>query len=165
MITPDKCTSTSCFPPNKHCAKCSHAIFYGEVKFDSKTYKFSFSPVFGIDFIDRNGEPVAISSHISDSDIVWSQFSMWYNDKFKNGKITNQSSNKILITGSEISFNLEVEECDIKTKAMHIWNHPSKYSDYNDGSEKAYYSFLKFLWIKYPDGKEIQLARFVNNGE
>jgi hypothetical protein len=43
-----------------------------------------------------------------------------------------------------------------------IWDHPSKYSDYQDRSEDAYYRFLKFLWVRYPEGKEVRLGDLVN---
>ncbi len=65
------------------------------------------------------------------------------------------------ITGSEISFELIVPLTDICKVAKDIWNHPSTYSDHKDGSEDSYYSFLKFLWIEFPDGYEEQLARFI----
>lgn len=55
MITPDECTSTACNPPKKHCRKCSHALFYGDVVVDGKKYKFSFNPVLGVDFINKDG--------------------------------------------------------------------------------------------------------------
>ncbi|MHA1948315.1 MAG: hypothetical protein ACW99G_03605 [Candidatus Thorarchaeota archaeon] len=60
------------------------------------------------------------------------------------------------ITGSEVEFSLEVPESEIVAKAKHIFENPLEYSDYN--GEAAYYHFLKFLWIEYPNGDEKRLA-------
>ena len=63
-----------------------------------------------------------------------------------------------LIFGSEVSFKLFVDESDVVNKCKDIWNNPEKYSNYKSGTEEAYYSFLKFLWVKYPNGEEQRLA-------
>lgn len=63
------------------------------------------------------------------------------------------------------SFNdIYVDESRVVVKCKQIWNNPEKYSRYKYGTEDAYYKFLKFLWVKYPDGKEQQLADIANNG-
>ena len=62
------------------------------------------------------------------------------------------------IYGSEISFELFVTEKDLKEKVADIWTRPSKYWDVKDGGESAYYSFLKYLWVDFPDGSDIKLA-------
>lgn len=49
------------------------------------------------------------------------------------------------IYGSEIDFSLFVRPDKIKSVCQEIWDHPSKYSDYQDNSDRAYYNFLKFL--------------------
>lgn len=67
-----------------------------------------------------------------------------------------------IITGSEISFTKEVPLSQIKEVAQDIWDNPSKYSDYKDGSDQSYYGFLKYLWIEFPDGGEARLASYVS---
>lgn len=68
-----------------------------------------------------------------------------------------------MIKGSEIDFKVLVEINNLPYRAKHIWDNPSQYSDWDDGSENAYYKFLKFLWIVFPNGEEIQLAQYVAN--
>jgi len=65
------------------------------------------------------------------------------------------------IIGSEIDFMLEVAECEIGAKAKDIWANPGDYWDVCNGTEGAYYKFLKFLWIEYPDGREVRLADII----
>lgn len=69
------------------------------------------------------------------------------------------------IFGSEIQFDLVVLPEEIFEKCHHIWEHPSDYSDYKDNSEDAYYKFLKFLWVRFPDGKEERLCDIANTVE
>ena len=69
---------------------------------------------------------------------------------------TNASICKIV--GSEIHFSMEVPEKKIREKCKKIWNNPEGYSDYKNGSDAAYYNFLKYLWVQYPDGKELRLT-------
>lgn len=66
-----------------------------------------------------------------------------------------------IIFGSEITFNMTVLESEIYKKSQDIWDHASKYSDYKDGSEEAWYSFIKFLWIRFPDGREERLCDII----
>lgn len=68
-----------------------------------------------------------------------------------------------MIKGSEVDFNVLVEFNNLPYRAEHIWNNPSQYSDYTDDSEDAYYKFLKFLWVVFPDGHEMQLGEYVND--
>lgn len=69
----------------------------------------------------------------------------------------------VMIKGSEVDFNVLVEINNLPYRVKHIWDNPSQYSDYQDGSEDAYYNFLKYLWIIFPDGKEMQLAQYIAN--
>jgi len=66
------------------------------------------------------------------------------------------------IFGSEISFERFCSNSsELLNLCKDIWKHPSKYSDYKDGTEDAYYKFLRFLWVKFPNGDEKQLAKIV----
>ncbi|MGW8300444.1 MAG: hypothetical protein ACWGNO_00165 [Desulfobacterales bacterium] len=71
----------------------------------------------------------------------------------------------VLIKGTYVDFNLSIEINNLPYRAQHIWDNPSQYSDYPDGSEDAYYNFLKYLWIIFPDGKEVQLAEYIEKIE
>lgn len=66
-----------------------------------------------------------------------------------------------VIVGSEIDFKLEVAEFDVEAKARDIWANPDKYWDVLRDTERAYYGFLKYLWISYPDGREVRLADII----
>lgn len=66
------------------------------------------------------------------------------------------------IEGSEIDFNFVTDDEGIlKEKARDIWENPKKYSDYEKESEDAYYEFLKYLWIVFPNGEEEKLGDYV----
>lgn len=69
------------------------------------------------------------------------------------------------IFGVELTedFNIQVPLTDLEGHAINIWQRPSVYSDYIDGSEDAYYKFTKFLWIKYSNGTEVTLSAYVNS--
>jgi len=67
------------------------------------------------------------------------------------------------IYGTEIRFSEFVDEDLIVERAKEIWNNPDKYSDFKKGSDLSYYGFLKFLWIKYPDGTERRLADIITD--
>jgi len=71
----------------------------------------------------------------------------------------------VLIRGSEVNFNVLVEFNNLRYRAQHIWDNPSQYSDYPDGSDDAYYNFLKYLWVVFPDGKQVQLAEYIDKME
>lgn len=71
-----------------------------------------------------------------------------------------------MIFGSEIEFCIrDIAAADLQGAVKEIWEHPSKHWDVKDGSEDAYYHFLKFLWIRYPDGKEERLTDFAKKLE
>ena len=70
-----------------------------------------------------------------------------------------------IIEGSEISFHLEVPVEEIREKCQDIWDHSSKYSDYVDNSESSYYSFSKYLDVKFPNGEYVRLSDLVNEDE
>lgn len=65
---------------------------------------------------------------------------------------------KCWIYGSEIEFERFVAPEDIKSVCLDIWRHPDKYSDYQADSDSAYYKFLKYLWVEFPDGTTKRLA-------
>jgi len=60
------------------------------------------------------------------------------------------------IFGSEITFEKKVPVDKINEVCADIWNNPKQYCDY-DG-ESAYYNFLKYLWVEFPDGSEKRLV-------
>lgn len=66
------------------------------------------------------------------------------------------------IFGVEIQFERFIHPEDLSAKCYHIWKYPSHYSDYKDGSEDAYYKFLKFLWVRFPGGEEKRLTDVAN---
>jgi dCMP deaminase len=81
-------------------------------------------------------------------------------------EIPNDENEEICkITGSEIDFDLEVELSSISEVAKDIWKFPNIYSEYKNGSEDAYYKFLKFLWIEFPNGEEVSLPNYVDSLE
>jgi hypothetical protein len=59
-------------------------------------------------------------------------------------------------------FKMKVTD-NVESVCQDIWNHPSKYSEYQDNTDEAYYEFLKFLWVRFPDGTEERLADCVLN--
>lgn len=52
------------------------------------------------------------------------------------------------IYGTEITFSLPIPRSQLIEKCQDIWNNPEKYSDYKNGSDAAYYDFLKYLRVK-----------------
>ena len=77
-------------------------------------------------------------------------------------QIVEKQGKTYVIRGSENTFEKVVSEDEINHIAKDIWDHPSKYSDYVDGSDSSFYEFTKYLYIYCPDGTEIRLADFVN---
>ena len=78
-------------------------------------------------------------------------------------KVKESKDNFCTIFGSEIEFRKYCLESDLPEVTKHIWDHPSEYSDYKDGSEKAWSEFIKYLWIKFPNNREIRFSEFVEN--
>ena len=70
---------------------------------------------------------------------------------------------KCRIYGSEITFELFVSEKDFKEKVTNIWDNPSNYWDVKNLSDEAYYDFIKFLWIDFPNGETVRLADYAND--
>lgn len=56
-------------------------------------------------------------------------------------------------------FNLEVLEGDLQAKIDDIWNNPDNYRKTGDSWDE----FLKYLWVKYPDGREDRFANLVKD--
>ena len=55
------------------------------------------------------------------------------------------------------------KDCDISEivkVSQNIWDNPEKYSDYS--GEAAYYDFLKYLYVVYPDGTEVNLTDIID---
>lgn len=52
---------------------------------------------------------------------------------------------------------------NIKQVCKEIWDNPDKYSDYKKDSEKAFYIFLKYLYVKFPNGTEKSLHDVANS--
>jgi DNA-binding Lrp family transcriptional regulator len=61
------------------------------------------------------------------------------------------------IFGSRIQFEEKIAMIDVAAKCYHIAKNPNLYSDYQSNTDEAYYKFLKFLLVRYPDGKEERL--------
>lgn len=61
-------------------------------------------------------------------------------------------------------FFIKCPDEEIKDKAQDVWDHPTKYRDNigNDGSEQAYYKFLKFLHCNFSDGSYKRLVDVVD---
>lgn len=67
------------------------------------------------------------------------------------------------IRGADKAYGFK-KDCDIselKKVCQDIWNRPEKYSDYS-GGETAYYEFLKYLWVEFPDGTNENLCDIVD---
>lgn len=65
----------------------------------------------------------------------------------------NDTFTHLKITGSEVTFLKIVKEEELEAVAKEIYKeHPG---------EDGYYNFTKFLWVEYPDGKEIRLDEAV----
>jgi hypothetical protein len=70
------------------------------------------------------------------------------------------------IFGSEINFERTCKPSELRELAEDIWTHPSKYSSYEDGTAKAFYSFIKLLWIRWPDSEiEQRLVDYVDSAK
>jgi hypothetical protein len=54
-----------------------------------------------------------------------------------------------------------VTEDQLTEKCQDIWNNTKKYSQYEPGTEDAYYKFLKFLWIDKYNQSSIRLGDLV----
>jgi hypothetical protein len=76
--------------------------------------------------------------------------------------VTPSINDETTLKPGEISFELFVSESDLKAKILDIWDNANEYWDVVANSENAYYSFLKFLWIDFPNGENIQLADYAN---
>ncbi len=65
-----------------------------------------------------------------------------------------------VIYGSEIDFNLRVSVSRLVETCQDICDNVSKYSAYKEGTEEAYYSFLKYLWVSHPDGTDKRVVDY-----
>lgn len=73
-----------------------------------------------------------------------------------------EETDTVEIYGSEIAFSLKVPRDQLVEKCQEIWNHPENYSDYQYGSEEAYYNFIRLLWVKDRESEK-RLADIVRN--
>jgi len=80
-MKPDICTSLYCSPPNQHCPDCSHAIYHGEVVSQDRTYRFEFSPQFGVTFLTVMGTHRQVQP--AENNPVWDKFEKWRKGKFQ----------------------------------------------------------------------------------
>lgn len=60
-------------------------------------------------------------------------------------------------------FPITVPMSELAEKAQEIWDHPNRFCNVEPGTSEAYYDFLKFLWVEYPDGSERRLVDIVVN--
>ena len=70
----------------------------------------------------------------------------------------NKTICKIRGVDNALDFKKNCDVSEVKEICQDIWDNPDKYSDHKKDSESAYYDFLKFLYVKYPDGKELHLT-------
>ena len=77
----------------------------------------------------------------------------------------NQGTAKIYGLESAEHFTHECPVLHVSYVCWDIWKHPSKYSDYQDNTEGAYYGFLKYLWVHFPDGTEKKLSDIATEQE
>ena len=115
-------------------------------------------------------------NHIDDNDVVDlgcgggdGHYDTWKSDEFEQiineaKKIIKDSKkNKCQIYGTgNVSFFREVFENDVGEIAGNIWKHPSRYSHHKDGSASSHCNFLKHLWIKFSNGRDIRLKEFLD---
>ena len=66
------------------------------------------------------------------------------------------------IFGSDIGFEKVVPVEEVEAVCQDIWDNVDKYSDYQKTGEFAYYKFLKFLWVEYPNGTTKRLTDIVD---
>ncbi len=69
--------------------------------------------------------------------------------------------NVCYIYGSEVTFKKYVPLEKIQEVCQDIWDNPDQYSEYEKDSDAAYYDFLKFLWVKFPNGEHKRLDDLV----
>ena len=46
---------------------------------------------------------------------------------------------------------------EVESKSKDIYENPQNYSEFAKGSSDAFYKFLKYLWVTFPDGIEKRL--------
>lgn len=73
------------------------------------------------------------------------------------------SEKEVRIYKCDGGFELRVPEKEYKEKIQDMWDNPSKYCEYANGSDHAYYGFLKFIYVSI-DGKELRLVDIVETG-
>ena len=76
-VIPDECTSFGCTGElgSDYCRECSHAIFYGRSKINTKLWRWEFRPHYGFSFVDKDKEPIGVSPH--NRHPVWKRFEAW----------------------------------------------------------------------------------------
>lgn len=66
------------------------------------------------------------------------------------------------ITSNAVSFVENVRVEDLREKAIDIWENPENYrQELSGNSEAAYFDFLQYLQIIYPDGHTVNLVDVV----
>ena len=70
-----------------------------------------------------------------------------------------QKHQKCRIYGVEnVDYEQLVPVEDIESVCQDIWDHADKYSKWPRNSEEAYSQFTEYLWVEYPDGRDIRLV-------
>jgi hypothetical protein len=73
---------------------------------------------------------------------------------------------KCIIFSAESDFRKTCDRKDVVEVAQAIWEVPEDYLPYQDATWADYHHhFLKYLWIRYPDGTERRLAKVVMEGK
>ena len=81
--------------------------------------------------------------------------SKWIVSEFVTKKPKNLIDGYVRLYGAEIASDLNeiIAEDKLKERALKI------YDEHTD--EDAYYNYLKFLWVEYPNGNSLQLMEVI----
>ena len=75
--------------------------------------------------------------------------------RYSNSKEQKLTDGYVRLFGAESASDLDeiIPENELNDRALQI------YSEHTD--EDAYYNYLKFLWVEYPNGNELQLMEAI----
>ena len=96
--------------------------------------------------------------HMLGGDLIYRKLDTKCHTVFKK-EITNITTCRIYGLESAEEFEYFCNEENLKEVCLDIWNNPEKWAERRLGD--VYYDFLKYIWILYPDRKDIRLAEFI----
>lgn len=78
-------------------------------------------------------------------------------------EILNESSEMALIFGVAKAADFREFRAikDLESRCEHIWNNAHRFADVTQYGEDAWFNFLKYLWVRLPDGEEKRITEFV----